>query len=272
MSSSSAAAETPSDVERLVFDSLPSENSTVTLSELKETHSTIPSKLFLDAVNELLRTERVKLLRLSDDVTAIARLAPAERRRFTGLSNDHRLVYQVVAAAGRDGVWKKHLRMKTVTQNFQSILDRLVLRTLIRPVQQKGTNKRFFILHELEPSPQLVGGVFYTRAGELDEVLVRSLLVTTRHFIKEATAIHDAFVRRIFFFFFFFFVVVVVCRCHLSPSCSSSAVLPPCCPASCSCNRAHQIYSCFMYQSLFGYHNLIQFDFVPTRFICNGEH
>lgn len=87
------------------------------------------------------------------------------------------MVLQQVEVAGRTGIWKKTLQAKanlhenTVTKAIKD----LVAKGLIKEFKtSKNTAKRMYVFHNLEPSEDSTGGVFY-REGELDEGLVNTL-------------------------------------------------------------------------------------------------
>jgi DNA-directed RNA polymerase III subunit RPC6 len=93
------------------------------------------------------------------------------------LPNDAKMVLQQVEVAGRSGIWKKTLQAKanlhenTVTKAIKD----LVTKGLIKEFKtSKNTAKRMYVFHNLEPSEDSTGGVFY-REGELDEGLVNTL-------------------------------------------------------------------------------------------------
>jgi DNA-directed RNA polymerase III subunit RPC6 len=97
--------------------------------------------------------------------------------RIAKLPNDSRMVLQQVEVAGRSGILKKTLQAKanlhenTVTKAIKD----LVAKGLIKEFKtSKNTAKRMYVFHNLEPSEDSTGGVFY-REGELDEGLVNTL-------------------------------------------------------------------------------------------------
>lgn len=104
-----------------------------------------------------------------------------EALKIARLSSDNGIIYNQIAGAGRNGIWKKTLSNKsnlhenTVTKGLKELLSKKLVKEF---KTNKNPTKRMYVLSHLEPSEDSTGGSFY-REGELDEGLVNTLC----HFI-----------------------------------------------------------------------------------------
>lgn len=108
--------------------------------------------------------------------------------KFRGLDAADRLVYDVILKSAQNGVTKRDLRFRTNIQNGTEVkqtVDRLLQRNLIKEVKSiQGTNKRVYIVSELDPSTQHTGGPWYNEEQEYDTEFIDAMYAQVLSFMK----------------------------------------------------------------------------------------
>ena len=97
------------------------------------------------------------------------------------LSQDERIVYEVVEEAHNDGVWIRNIRNRTGIKDqkgLDKILRRLEQQHLVKQVKNiKSHAQKTFMLYHLAPSDEVTGGSFHD-GGDLDETFVNAMSET----------------------------------------------------------------------------------------------
>jgi DNA-directed RNA polymerase III subunit RPC6 len=93
------------------------------------------------------------------------------------LTDDARLLYNTVRAAGNQGIWSKDLKKKT---NLHTIVFNRTIKSLeqkqeIKAVKHvKYPTRKIYMLYSITPSSEVTGGAWYTDQ-ELDTDFIDSL-------------------------------------------------------------------------------------------------
>lgn len=111
-----------------------------------------------------------------------------EAEKYKGLDKSERMVYNLIENAGQEGLTKKDMKYRTNIQNtaeLKQIVERLISRGLIKEVKSvQGTNKRVYILAELEPSTLHTGGPWYNDEQEFDTEFINAIYEQVLAFIQ----------------------------------------------------------------------------------------
>uniref|UniRef100_A0A6B2LDP5 DNA-directed RNA polymerase III subunit RPC6 n=1 Tax=Arcella intermedia TaxID=1963864 RepID=A0A6B2LDP5_9EUKA len=105
-----------------------------------------------------------------------------------GLSTEQKLLYNIIAAADREGIWTKTLSQKAGLNRIQfpKVIKSLEQRKLIKPFKSITNKiKVFYILYNLEPADRHVGGIWYDSNGDFDYYFFEILRKQCTLFIKE---------------------------------------------------------------------------------------
>jgi DNA-directed RNA polymerase III subunit RPC6 len=101
-----------------------------------------------------------------------------EAEKVRGMSPDEQIVYGFIAAAGREGIWTKTIKVKS------NLHQHIVLRCLkslesqryIKVIKSvKYPTRKIYMLSTLQPSVEVTGGPWFTDS-ELDSEFIDSLL------------------------------------------------------------------------------------------------
>lgn len=155
---------------------------------LESVVSNAPKEVIVEALNVLL--SRGKLVPCPGvDGKLVYRVQSDEvASKFYGLGIEDRLVYQEVERAGSSGTSTKDLCMRTNLQHPQltKVLKNLETRKLVKPVKSHtATNKKMYILFELEASREITGGTFYSGQDFDHELIVQLQKVALAYITKE---------------------------------------------------------------------------------------
>lgn len=111
-----------------------------------------------------------------------------DAERFKGLDASDRMVYDIIQKSGHTGVTKRDMKFKTNIQNnseLKQIVDRLIAKRLIKEIKSvQGTNKRVYIISELEVSTLHTGGAWYNDEQEFDNEFIEAMYEQVLAFIK----------------------------------------------------------------------------------------
>lgn len=146
---------------------------------LQQLKTDVKPKHRLDSYNELLRNGRLKLLKKrigeganKKDAVVYQWVSLKDAEKFRGLDVAERMVYDIIQRSGQNGVTKRDMKFRTNIQNtseLKQIVERLITRGLIKEVRSvQGTNKRVYIVSEVDPSVAHTGGPWYNDEQEFD--------------------------------------------------------------------------------------------------------
>lgn len=102
------------------------------------------------------------------------------------MTQDERLVYQVISKAGNKGIWSRDLRYQTSLDMklLNKILKIMESRKMIKAVTSMvAAKKKMYMLFELQPSEALTGGQFYN-GHELDAEFIGALQKLAIRFLE----------------------------------------------------------------------------------------
>ena len=117
-------------------------------------------------INELINTDRMELLQGEGRTTLAYQWIPEDRAARLGeLTNEQRLVLQVVERADTSGVWLRDIKSATSMQQQTlnkalKVLESRKLVKTVRSVQQK--TKKLYMAYDLAPTREVSGGPWYT--------------------------------------------------------------------------------------------------------------
>lgn len=138
--------------------------------------SDVQPQVRLNAYNDLLKLGRLRLASKTapngKSVILYQWVSSAEAEKFKGLNGSERMVYDLINKAGQSGLTKRDLKFRTNIVNsseLKQIAETLVARGLIKEIKSvQGTNKRVYIVSELEPSTLHTGGAWFNDEQEID--------------------------------------------------------------------------------------------------------
>ncbi len=117
-------------------------------------------------INDLINTDRMELLQGEGRTTLAYQWIPEDRAARLGeLTNEQRLVLQVVERADTSGVWLRDIKSATSMQQQTlnkalKVLESRKLVKTVRSVQQK--TKKLYMAYDLAPTREVSGGPWYT--------------------------------------------------------------------------------------------------------------
>ncbi|KAI0086075.1 RNA polymerase Rpc34, partial [Irpex rosettiformis] len=140
------------------------------------------------ALNFLLGAGLLKPLENAGGKLSFRGVVKGELEMKKDLSAEENLVLNLIAAAGNEGIWTKHLKDKS--ELHQAIIDKCLklltqkqlVKVLKGSVQQR--NRRIYMLFHLEPSAEMTGGPWYTDK-ELDTEFIKLLSQACLKFIAD---------------------------------------------------------------------------------------
>lgn len=108
------------------------------------------------------------------------KLVSAEKvEKLRGLTPSEVVIYQHIEKSGNIGIWIKDLRRKSALGALEipKILKELLKRKLIKCEKSiQATNKKVYMLYEIEPAREVSGGAWYDKTtGEFDTEYMKAL-------------------------------------------------------------------------------------------------
>ncbi|EKM56245.1 uncharacterized protein PHACADRAFT_117896 [Phanerochaete carnosa HHB-10118-sp] len=140
------------------------------------------------ATNFLLGAGLFKVLKDGSGKLMFRAVVKKELDACKDLSGEESLVLSHIQAAGNEGIWTKHIKVKT--ELHQTVIDRclksLTQKKLVKCISgsvQHPTRKIYMLFH-LEPSTEMTGGPWYTDK-ELDTEFIKLLTAACLKFIRD---------------------------------------------------------------------------------------
>ncbi|KAI9314304.1 RNA polymerase Rpc34 [Dichotomocladium elegans] len=112
------------------------------------------------AMNSLLKKNAIEIVQINNE-NILRTIDLREAQKASKLSDEARLVYNTIRAAGNEGIWTKDLKKKT---NLHAIVLTRTLKTLeqrqeIKAVKHvKFPTRKIYMLFNLTPSSEVTGG------------------------------------------------------------------------------------------------------------------
>ena len=138
----------------------------------------------VELVQELVNSELVKL-GTQDGELKFSAVTKAEADKVSKMTDEERMIYSHIEAAGRDGIWQKIIKTKTNLHQhiFTKSLKALENKRFVKSIKDvKHPTRKIYMLYNLQPSIALTGGPWFTDS-ELDTEFVESLLNIVWQFI-----------------------------------------------------------------------------------------
>lgn len=104
--------------------------------------------------------------------------ASDEAEKVRSMLPDEQIVYNLIAASGRDGIWIKTIKFKSNLhdQVVEKCVKSLETHHHIKAVKSvKHRTRKIYMLAHLQPSVEITGGPWFTE-GELDSEFIENLL------------------------------------------------------------------------------------------------
>lgn len=155
----------------------------------------VKPRLRSSAYNELLKAGRLRLASKfigpegqKKKTVVYQWVSAGDAEKFKGLDASEVMTYDLIQKAGHNGVTKREIKYKTNIQNtteLKQIVDRLLSRALIKEIKSvQGTNKKVYIVSELEPSTLHTGGPWYNDEQEFDNEFIEVIYGQVLSYVK----------------------------------------------------------------------------------------
>jgi DNA-directed RNA polymerase III subunit RPC6 len=136
------------------------------------------------AINELLYQRKIAIFKRGDSLV-FERVHEEQAAKFKGLSTEDMLIYQIIQHAGNAGMWTKELKQRSnlpvpqITKCFRTLEARKLIKSVKNVAQ---SNRKVYMLYDLEPSREITGGAWYTEQ-EFDTEFINILCEQCVNFI-----------------------------------------------------------------------------------------
>ncbi|XP_060592194.1 DNA-directed RNA polymerase III subunit RPC6-like [Ruditapes philippinarum] len=117
------------------------------------------------AINRLLSTGRIDLLKSSTGKLIYKLKDPGATDVLKGGDQQEKVVYQIIKDAGNKGIWIRDIRFKSnlLLTQVNKILKNLESKKLIKAVKSvAASKKKVYMLYNLEPDRTVTGGAWYS--------------------------------------------------------------------------------------------------------------
>ncbi|KAL3874059.1 hypothetical protein ACJMK2_037123 [Sinanodonta woodiana] len=117
------------------------------------------------AINRLLSTGRIDLLKSSNGKLVYKLKDPDAAGLVKGSDQQEKLVYQIIKDSGNKGIWIRDIRYKSnlLLTQVNKILKNLESKKLIKAVKSvAAAKKKVYMLYNLEPDRSVTGGAWYS--------------------------------------------------------------------------------------------------------------
>eukprot|EP00246_Nothoceros_aenigmaticus_P011812 TRINITY_DN3374_c0_g1_i2.p1 TRINITY_DN3374_c0_g1~~TRINITY_DN3374_c0_g1_i2.p1 ORF type:complete len:294 (+),score=58.11 TRINITY_DN3374_c0_g1_i2:40-921(+) len=129
------------------------------------------------ALNALLQQGRLQCFKQGDSLIWKEQ-TKEQADKLKGLTNEDKLVFQVIEQSGNMGIWTKDMKFKSGIKsqpNINKAIKNLESRNLIKAVKSVAVkNRKVYMLFDLEPAREITGGAWYTEQ-EFDSEFVAIL-------------------------------------------------------------------------------------------------
>ncbi|GMR54130.1 hypothetical protein PMAYCL1PPCAC_24325, partial [Pristionchus mayeri] len=125
-----------------------------------------------DCLNRLLAAHKVELISVNGGLRV-----KLKKEEPVGLTNEERVLLELVNEGGNKGIWIKNLRDNSGLSQIQikKALKTLETKKLIKAVKGVGTTKKTYMPYDAVEDVSITGGTFYSDR-QLDSELVQTLL------------------------------------------------------------------------------------------------
>ncbi|KAL4238043.1 DNA-directed RNA polymerase III subunit RPC6 [Mactra antiquata] len=117
------------------------------------------------AINRLLSTGRIDLLKSSSGKLIYKLKDSSSQDAVKGSDQQEKVVYQIIKDAGNKGIWIRDIRFKCnlLLTQVNKILKNLESKKLIKAVKSvAASKKKVYMLYNLEPDRTVTGGAWYS--------------------------------------------------------------------------------------------------------------
>lgn len=194
----SASAEKYSPLEKEILDVCRLSSSGCTDREIREKLSSeVTAVQRLEGYNRLLSRGRLEVVERivesgdapSSRVVVYKWVSARTAQRLAGLSTSERMAYDLIAKSKTNGQTRKEIKLKTNIQSsaeVKGILELLTARGLVKEIKSvAATNRRVYILAELEASQAHTGGPWYGDDQEFDQEFIGAVYEFAMNYITQ---------------------------------------------------------------------------------------
>ncbi|KZS96904.1 hypothetical protein SISNIDRAFT_406959 [Sistotremastrum niveocremeum HHB9708] len=141
----------------------------------------------VDAINALLKTGLIKVMTDAKGKVSYKAVGASEFNLKKDMSGVENMVLSQIQAAGNEGIWIKHIKMKTdlhqtiVTRSLKSLEQKQLIKTT---KSIKHPTRKLYILYNIDPSVEITGGPWYTD-NELDTEFIKMLSSACLRYIRD---------------------------------------------------------------------------------------
>jgi len=160
----------------------------VTQVDLQRYLPSISVEIIAEKINELLKGGKIEIFKKAGGVIHYKAVSAEQTARVKGLTQEEKLLYQLIEAEGNMGLWVRDMRFKSGLKPVQisKTLRTLQSRRLVKEVKSiAGRNRRVYMLYDLEPSVKVKGNAFYTADGLFDAEFVKILSAQLANYISK---------------------------------------------------------------------------------------
>ena len=156
---------------------------TILLSKLNTTNTELTKLL-----NELTERMEIELLHSNNQIIVRTR-TQQEIDILKVLNHDELIIYKLIQQSQTKGIWLKLLRDKSQlhTKIVNDSIKRMEKLKIVKQVKSVKTNKKVYMLYEMEPNIELTGGSWYTDE-EMDMEFINELCSSILKFITSKSS------------------------------------------------------------------------------------
>lgn len=166
-------------------------------AELSRTMSSTPQELRMNAINALTDEGKVQLCKRGSELIYRAMDSNAIFNHSAVMksliSDEEKVVYQVVESAGSKGIWNRDIRVMTKLplNQMTKLLKNLETKKLIKAVKSvTASKKKLYMLYGLEPDKTVTGGAWYSGV-DFESEYVQLLYEQCYKFVKRRLTAPD---------------------------------------------------------------------------------
>lgn len=140
--------------------------------------------MLLGFIQELVDANLLKLA-TQDGSLRFQAVPRAEAEKVGRMTDEEKMIYSHIEAAGRDGIWQKIIKLKTNLHQhiFTKLLKLLEQKRFVKSIKDvKHPTRKIYMLYNLQPLVELTGGPWFTDS-ELDTEFVEGLLKIVWRFV-----------------------------------------------------------------------------------------
>eukprot|EP00475_Leptophrys_vorax_P031609 TRINITY_DN4791_c0_g1_i1.p1 TRINITY_DN4791_c0_g1~~TRINITY_DN4791_c0_g1_i1.p1 ORF type:complete len:313 (-),score=105.76 TRINITY_DN4791_c0_g1_i1:640-1557(-) len=138
-----------------------------------------------NAINSLIGKNRLELMQSASGILAYKLISEQDAVRLAGLNREQKLVYRVIEKAGNKGLALRDVKTQTnLSREVDKVLKSLLAKELIKCEKHHRTSKKMYLLFDVTPDADIVGGSWYSGA-EFDLEFIEALQRVAVQFFRK---------------------------------------------------------------------------------------